>query len=101
MSDTMHSPAATHQLAPPVTNAGGGFAVTSMVLGILAVLLSFVPFLNIGLWPMAILAIIFGGIAIAKHHPGRGMAIAGLVTALASVAVFFLMYAGAAATSTL
>jgi hypothetical protein len=72
-----------------------------MVLGILALLLSFIPFLNIGLWPMAVLAIIFGGIGLTKKHTGRGMAIAGLVTALASVVVFFLMYGGADSTSAL
>lgn len=100
MSQTIPGPAATN-IAAPTTRPGTGFAVTSMILGILAVLLSFVPFLNIGLWPLAVLAIVFGGIALAKKHPGRGMAIAGLVTALASIVVFFLMYGGAAATSAL
>ncbi|SRR5689334_6186765 len=99
MSQTIPGPAAT-TVAAPATRAGSGFAVTSMILGILALLLSFVPFLNFGLWPMAVLAIVFAGIAIAKKHPGRGMSIAGLVTAIASIAVFFIMYASAAATTT-
>ena len=98
MSQTIPGPAATNAAAP-TSRAGSGFAVTSMILGILALLLSFVPFLNVGLWPMAILAIVFGGIALAKKHPGRGMSIAGLVTALVSIAVFFIMYGSAAATS--
>lgn len=100
MSQTIPGPAATN-VAASTTRPGTGFAVTSMILGILAVLLSFVPFLNIGLWPLAILAIVFSGIALAKKYPGRGMAITGLVTALASIVVFFLMYGGAAATSAL
>ena len=72
-----------------------------MILGILAVLLSFIPILNLGVWPMAILAIIFGGVALFRRHAGRGMAIAGLLTALASIVVFFLMYGGADSTSAL
>jgi hypothetical protein len=99
MSQTIPGPAAT-TVAAPAPRAGIGFAVTSMILGILALLLSFVPILNFGLWPMAVLAIVFAGIAIAKKHPGRGMSIAGLVTAIASSAVFFIMYGGAAATTT-
>ncbi|WP_353508484.1 hypothetical protein [Intrasporangium sp.] len=80
---------------------GTGFAVTSMILGILALLLSFVPILNVGLWPLAILALVFGGIALGKKYAGHGMAISGLVTALASIVVFFLMYGGADAASAL
>jgi len=63
----------------PPPPQGNGMAVTAMVLGILAIILCWVPFLN---WLLALLAIIFGAIGISvanKRQSGKGMAIAGLV----------------------
>jgi NAD/NADP transhydrogenase beta subunit len=58
---------------------GAGLAIAGMVLGILAVLLCWFAFVN---WVLAILAIIFGAVGIARANkgaPGKGMAITGLV----------------------
>lgn len=57
---------------------GKGLAIASLVLGILAIINSFIPFLNFISYIFAILAIIFGIIGIVKKN-GRGLAIAGLV----------------------
>jgi hypothetical protein len=69
-----------------------GFAVASLVLGIVGVGACFfvVP---------SLLAVIFGAVALnqMKHQPaaysGRGMAIAGLVLGLVGVALFVLVFA--------
>lgn len=54
-----------------------GLAIASMVLGIVALVLSCcVPYLPIVL---ALLAVILGGVSLAKKMGGKGMAIAGLV----------------------
>ena len=63
-----------------------GFSVTSMVLGILSLVL-------LCYWPLAmicaILAIIFG--VIGRKKAGKGMATAGLVLGIISICVFVLL----------
>lgn len=58
--------------------AGKGFAITALIMGILAIVNSFIPFLNIISYIFAILAVIFGIVGIVKKT-GRAMAIVGLV----------------------
>jgi Domain of unknown function (DUF4190) len=72
--------------APPARSSNG-FAVTSLVLGILSIVLFFtiwIPFI------LAILAIIFGALGISnarKGAPRKGMAIAGLICGIAGVVI--------------
>ena len=69
---------------PPASYAGGrrsnGMGVAALVLGIVALFLSWIPVLGLGL---AVLAVIFGILGLSKARRGladnRGMAIAGLV----------------------
>lgn len=64
-------------LPPP--SGGNGFAVTGLVLGILSLVLFFIPFLGILL---GLLGLIFGGVGIGRANrvgKGKGMAVAGLV----------------------
>lgn len=70
---------------PPTGNqqGGGGLGIASMVLGIVALVLS-CCFYYISI-PCAILGVIFGGVSISKKKPGRGMAIAGLVCSIVSL----------------
>ena len=63
---------------------GKGLAITSLVMGILAIVNSFIPFLNIISYIFAILAVIFGIIGIVKKN-GLGMAIAGLAMGVLSM----------------
>lgn len=65
-------------MAKKETKGGSGLAVAALVLGILAIINSFIPFLNVISYVFAILAVIFGIIGIVKKN-GKGMAIAGLV----------------------
>jgi uncharacterized membrane protein len=60
-----------------------GFGITSMVLGIIAIVFWCLYFISI---PCAILAIIFGAIGLKKD--GRGMAVAGLVLGIISLVVW-------------
>lgn len=58
-------------------SGGSGLAIASMVLGILALVLSccvpYIPFV------LSLLAVVLGAVALAKKTNGKGMAIAGLV----------------------
>lgn len=59
---------------------GKGFAITALIMGILAIVNSFIPVINFVAYIFAILGIIFGIIGIVKKT-GKGMAITGLVLA--------------------
>ena len=68
---------------------GNGMAVAGLVLGILGVILAFIPLLGVvaGLL-FGLLAAIFGGLGLSKAKQGRGgrgMAIAGLVLGIIAI----------------
>lgn len=69
-----------------MNNNHHGFAVTSLVLGIVAIVLSFLPIINNGAFFLGILAVAFGIIALLRHQP-KGMAIAGLITGVLSLVI--------------
>jgi hypothetical protein len=65
--------------------SGGGLATASMVIGIIGLILAFIPIIGFVSWILAPLAIIFGGISLyGAIRDGRrmGSAITGLVTGL-------------------
>lgn len=64
-----------------------GLAIASMVCGILSVLCCFKIIKLI----LAIIAVIFGGVALKKRHRGRGMAIAGLICGLLALILFVIL----------
>lgn len=68
-------------------NKGKGLAIAALVLGICAFVFAWVPVLN---WILAILAIVFGIIALVKKAK-KGMAIAGLVLGAVSILVAICM----------
>ncbi len=61
---------------------GSGFAIASMVLGILSLVIGCCY--GIGIIP-AIIGVILGAISLNQQRPGRGMAIAGLVTSILGI----------------
>ena len=83
----------------PVTQKKAGTAVASMVLGILAVLIGWIPVVGwfIG-FVLAVLAIVLGTVAIgqANKRPtefgGKGMAITGLVLGVVTLAIALLFW---------
>lgn len=87
-----------NQQAAPKKSAG--LAIASMVLGIVALVLSCcVPYLPIVL---SLLAVILGGVSLAKKMGGKGMAIAGLVCGIIGlVPAVIVVVSGAAILSSL
>lgn len=65
------------------TGGGAGLSIASMVLGIVALVLS-CCFYYISI-PCAIIGIILGAVSIKGNHAGKGMAIAGLVCSIISI----------------
>lgn len=70
------------------TPTGTGFAITSLVTGIVSVLLSLVPILG---FLLGVTAVVFGALSI-KRPAGRGMAIAGLVTGSVTVLIGLIVF---------
>jgi hypothetical protein len=67
-----------------VKQAGNGFAVTALVLGLIGAVVGLVPIFFLGAWLLGLLAVIFGfaGRLRAKREPEAGhakMAIAGVI----------------------
>jgi hypothetical protein len=82
MVRTMATPGYAPQGQAPQSQEGNGMAVAGMVLGIISLVLCWVPFLT---WILSLLGIIFGALGIGKGNKvgkGKGMAIAGLVCAI-------------------
>jgi hypothetical protein len=71
---------------PPQVTQRNGMGTTSLVLGILAILLAFIPFIGFASYPLAILGIVFGLVGLRRVGKGlasnKGVAIAGLITSL-------------------
>ncbi len=71
---------------------GNGLAVTALVLGIIGLVFSMVPFLP---YPLAILAIIFGFIGL-KKQVKKGLAITGIVTGIITLGLKVWFWVGMA-----
>ncbi|WP_175412553.1 DUF4190 domain-containing protein [Streptomyces sp. TRM64462] len=83
-------------LAAPQPPKSNGLATAGLVLGILAIVVSFIPIVNVIVWPLAILGLIFGGIGLAKSGKvgkGKGPSITALVTSILAIVMFFVMNA--------
>lgn len=78
--------------------SGSGFAIASMVLGILSIV--FACCYGIGL-VLAIIGLILGVLALKQQRPGKGMAIAGVVTSILGLlcGLFWVLIAVGIATS--
>ena len=70
--------------------AANGLAVAAFVLGIIGLVLFSIPVIP---YPLAILAIIFGGIAATKHVK-KGFAITGIVTGIVTLAIKLAFWLG-------
>ena len=74
------------QYAPPVTPPQVDWmSITSLVLGILSLVIWCAGFLSV---LFAALAVLFGGLALRRQRGGRGMAIGGLVTSIIGLALW-------------
>src|SRR5688572_24971917 len=72
---------------------GNGMAVTGLVLGIIGLVLCWIPFLG---WLLALLGVIFGALGVSKANKiqgrGKGMAIAGLVTGVIGLLLGIILF---------
>lgn len=63
--------------------------ITSMILGIIAIIISFVPFLNIISLPTAIIAIVFGIITVIRTSVKKEFAISGIILSVLAIVIAF------------
>ena len=63
--------------------------ITSMILGIIAIIISFVPFLNIISLPTAIIAIVFGIITVIRTSVKKAFAISGIILSVLAIVIAF------------
>ena len=81
----------------PATKASNGLGTAGFVVGLIGLVLSFIPLIGVVAWPLVILGIIFSAIGISKAAKGRatnkGLAITGLVVSIAGLVVCILWVA--------
>lgn len=63
--------------------------VTSLVLGIIAIIIAFVPFLNIISLPTAVVAIVFGIITVIRISVKKAFAISGIILSVLAIVIAF------------
>lgn len=71
---------------PPAPQQRRGFGIASMVVGIISLLLAFIPFIGFVSFLLGVVAIGLGIFAVAKWR-GRGQGIAGIITGAVSLVV--------------
>lgn len=73
-----------------------GLGTAALACGIIAIVLSLIPAINLFTWPLGVLAIVFGGVGWSRANKGqatnKGQAITGLVLGIASFLAFCLIY---------
>ena len=63
--------------------------VTSLVLGIIAIIIAFIPFLNIISLPIAVVAIVFGIITVVRLSVKKVCAISGIILSILAIVIAF------------
>jgi len=71
----------------PVAPRGNGWGVTALVLGIVAVVFSFIPVMGVVAFVLGPLAVVFGIIGATRKFAKKGVAIAGLVLGVVSIVI--------------
>lgn len=82
-----------HGPMPPVPQSGNGIAITALVLGIVAIAFSFVPFIGWLAFVLGPAALVFGIIGLAKRFPKRGFSITGIILGGLSMVITILVTA--------
>lgn len=80
-------PPAPEQLyaTPAPAKAGNGLGIAALVLGILALIGAFIPFLNYGAWFLGLIGLVLGIIGLVQKNRKKGAALTG--TILSGVAI--------------
>jgi hypothetical protein len=74
--------------APPIAQPTNGLAVASLVLGILAIVMFWIPFLG---WLPVLVGLVLGLVALQQPY-GRGMAVTGVVCSSIALALKLLFW---------
>ncbi len=86
-----------HHGAPmPMGEARNGLGTASLACGIVGLVLSLIPAVNLFTWPLGVLAIVFGAVGWSRVNKGqatnKSQTIAGLVLGIVSFFTFCLIY---------
>lgn len=71
----------------PVAPRGNGWGITALVLGIVAVVFSFIPVMGVVAFVLGPLAVLFGIIGATRKFAKKGAAIAGIVLGILSIVI--------------
>ncbi|WP_349863757.1 MmpS family transport accessory protein [Leifsonia sp. WHRI 6310E] len=86
MSTIPPPPAPDQQYAAPAPEkSGSGLGIAALILGILALIGAFIPFLNYGAWVLGLIGLILGIVALVQKNKKKGTALTG--TILSGVAI--------------
>lgn len=101
MSENLDNNGGQQQMMAPASN---GMATGALIIGIISLVFSFIPLLNILCWILGILAIVFGIIGMVKagkmNGLGKSKALTGLILGVVSIVLFYvvnIMFINAAA----
>jgi hypothetical protein len=76
---------------PPVQRPSNGLGTSGFIVGLIGLVLSFIPLIGVVAWPLVILGIILSSVGIAKAAKGRatnkGLAITGLVVSIIGLVI--------------
>lgn len=90
---TQYAPNQPQQAAKP----SNGLGTAGFVIGLIGLVLSFIPLIGVVAWPLVILGVIFSAVGVAKASKGRatnkGLAIAGLVVSVIGLVICILQAA--------
>lgn len=76
----------------PVLNSGkNGLGVASLILGILAFIGAFIPFINYGSGLLALVGLVIGAVALSRKGKSKGAAIGGVVTSAIAVVLSIIL----------
>jgi len=85
---------------PRVSNRANGAAITAVITGVVALLLSWIPGINLIAFVLGLIAVIAGAIGLRNAgNPGtggRGQAITGIITGILALVLGVLVYVGIA-----
>ncbi len=91
MSENLDNGGQQQMMAP----ASNGMATGALIIGIISLVFSFVPVLNILCWILGILAIVFGIIGMVKagkmNGLGKSKALTGLILGVVSIVLFYVV----------
>lgn len=86
MSTLPPPPAPEAQYAAPVPQkTGNGLGIAALILGILALIGAFIPFLNYGAWFLGLVGLVLGIVGLVQKNKAKGLALTGTILSGAAI----------------